>query len=379
MVQREDAAGDQAADGRGAAIDKTRLEIERARTEAEISHLRAQENLATSENEKAKLEIEELKTKRSPGGAAPVLKALAVFAGVLAGTLTAWLGIAQLEEGRILKNEDNFQSLVRMLGETTPGLRLGAVAGMQRFTPDDSSAIGILTWVSRKLVGVERPVYRDQVVQLLVSHLGYEPDQAVRFAIGQAIVSVGRSAEKATADVLVARRESIRQELARLVVGKDQDLLRRRRNLQYGAITVALAHAELTKGKPDISCLALSGLELAEADLREVDLSGATMKETDLFGANLEGAKLVSARAVRTQFVGANLSGADFRDAVITGADFRQARHIDVKMFEGANWRDAILDPHVRQALQVEFATRGPRIAGPSRLEKCSVMLKVSP
>src|SRR5438445_4825067 len=106
MAQQDDAQADHTADGPELAIDRARLEIERARAEAEISHLRGQDALVASRNEKAKLQIAGLKGRRRPGGVVPILKGLAVIGGVLAGSFTAWLGIAQLEEGRILKNED---------------------------------------------------------------------------------------------------------------------------------------------------------------------------------------------------------------------------------------------------------------------------------
>ena len=69
----------------------------------------------------------------------------------------------------------------------------------------------------------------------------------------------------------------------------------------------------------------LTGSELAEFDLHDVDLRGATLKKVDLRGANLAGANLATANLTGANLAGANLTAANLKRCTLVDADLRGA------------------------------------------------------
>ena len=65
----------------------------------------------------------------------------------------------------------------------------------------------------------------------------------------------------------------------------------------------------------------LSGVDLTEENLSELDLSGLKLNKAQFHSTNLSGARLMEARLSKADFKGASLAGAD-----LSGADLRHAR-----------------------------------------------------
>lgn len=90
-------------------------------------------------------------------------------------------------------------------------------------------------------------------------------------------------------------------------------------------------------------------INVAGADLREVDLSGTNLQEADLQGANLQradlqGANLQGTKLWGTDLQGANLWGADLRRACLVGLDLQGAGLFGAKSLEGAYFYRALVD-----------------------------------
>ena len=81
--------------------------------------------------------------------------------------------------------------------------------------------------------------------------------------------------------------------------------------------------------------VAMEGIVLRAADLRQVDLRGVNLQGADLRGVNLNGARLAGANLQHT-----DLRGAKLTDAKLRGADLRHARLYDAD-FTGADLRRA--------------------------------------
>ncbi len=101
------------------------------------------------------------------------------------------------------------------------------------------------------------------------------------------------------------------------------------------AVQHLLAHSRTAGQAPDLhdarlAGVALSGVVLATADLKQADLAEADLRKSDLTGADLRRAKLT----------GANLRGAVLRRADLRGADLRGAVLTDT-VLEGSKYNDA--------------------------------------
>ena len=326
--------------------------------------LQAEIALAEAQSAKALVEVAELHRERTRR----IIKGISIAFGAVVAVITALVGVAQLEEARVLKNEDNFQAMVKMLGDQTPGVRLGAVVGLYRFVAvDNSASVGIGTLASRGLFGIKRPLYRQHVTDLLVTHLGFEPESSVLHAAANALVALGSEAVPR----LRSRRNEIQSDLRSLVVGKSTRLRERRRSLQLGLLTVAATQASIEKAKMDLRCATLTGLEAAEADLSGADLSGSVLWKTDLFGARLRGTKIVNARMVETDLRRADFDGADLGGSNIRGTDFRNARNLQPSALRGTNWRHARLDAPLLKELEASDRGGGRTPTGRDPVEVC--------
>ena len=102
----------------------------------------------------------------------------------------------------------------------------------------------------------------------------------------------------------------------------------------------------------------LQGAYIPDADLQGTNLQEANLKEANLEGANLEGAILQE-----TDLKGAILKNANLQGADLQGANLEGVKNLDPAMLRKAkNWREAILDAHLRQ--QAEEADRAAGESG---------------
>lgn len=86
-----------------------------------------------------------------------------------------------------------------------------------------------------------------------------------------------------------------------------------------------LLAAQLNLSGKDLHEMDLSNLNLSGANLYDANLRGADLTETNLKGAQLQQADLRGATLIATQFDGADLSNADLREATLTLTRFRDA------------------------------------------------------
>lgn len=103
-----------------------------------------------------------------------------------------------------------------------------------------------------------------------------------------------------------------------------------------GALQAIEAYSE-ARGRGEHRVLRLSG-----ANLREIDVSDLNLDECDLRGAVLDGARFVGASLVRSQLAGASLLGADFSYANLDRANL-EAADATAAYFVGATLRRADL------------------------------------
>lgn len=118
-------------------------------------------------------------------------------------------------------------------------------------------------------------------------------------------------------------------------------------NTQARGLVSAIVMDRLTKdallaayqnGQRCFAAIDLTGAELFEVDLRQIDLQGSCLDESYIPYGNLSGAKLGGASLIKAHLGDVNLYGADLQAALLTGADLGRA---DLR---GANLHEANLD-----------------------------------
>ena len=133
------------------------------------------------------------------------------------------------------------------------------------------------------------------------------------------------------------------------------------------------AHIDTMTAGLDLVGTSLKRANLQGANLQEANLQRATLRRADLQEANLQRATLL-----RADLQGATLQGADLQGATLQMADLQEADMSEANLYEAdlqdakgltpgmlrkaKNWRDAILDPTMRQ--QAEEADRADEEPG---------------
>ena len=107
----------------------------------------------------------------------------------------------------------------------------------------------------------------------------------------------------------------------------------------------------------------LSGAPLNRANLQGANIKWINLQEANLQKANLQEANLQEANLQKANLQGADLKGATLQEADLKGANLEGVKNLDPAMLRKAkNWREAILDAHLRQ--QAEEADKAGEEAG---------------
>ena len=116
--------------------------------------------------------------------------------------------------------------------------------------------------------------------------------------------------------------------LRRIGTHRKRDLLQ----FLYDAGLIYQGKAIVDIRDANLSGTDLSNSKLIDIELSGVDLSGANLNKTNLSGADLINTRLTGADLTGANLSGVNLSGADLSNAILTGANLREATYTNEQL-----------------------------------------------
>ena len=137
-----------------------------------------------------------------------------------------------------------------------------------------------------------------------------------------------------------------------------KELMRLRQEGLIDTTHIDTMTVELDLAGAPVNAANLQEANLPKANLRKANLRKANLRKANLEGANLEGANLEGTNLEGTNLEGANLEGTNLEgtnlhETNLQGANLEGVKNLDPDMLRKAkNWREAILDPSLRQQIE---------------------------
>lgn len=309
-----------------------------------------------------KLEIENQKLGNNWStiiGLAPFLTSVVALFGVF---ITLWKHLSEqsrqrdldrknLEDDRIRRFNDKFNSIVENLGSDSPAIQASAAVSIQTFLKP------------------EYLEFHDQVFMILMANLKVQHSDVIR----QLLTAGFEKAIRVKSELIASENEKIEEKDEKIILDLSGCILDHadmsKINLGWANLRGAsLQHANLKESclirvradGANLECLKGTGVDLEKARLKGANLSGAVFRDANLKWVHLEEANLSNCK-----FEHSLLQGAHLENSVLTGAHFEQANLNNV-FFVGAelditsmtsivkayNWRKAHFDPDIREKLE---------------------------